>query len=86
VALEARKVLETPVPRVYSWNSNAKSHPVGADFIIMDKAEGVPLSQVWDMMNPPQRVQVLRAMTSLQSRWLGVSFSHYGGLYYAGYI
>ncbi|KMU89845.1 hypothetical protein CIHG_07528 [Coccidioides immitis H538.4] len=42
---EARKILNTPAPRVYTWNSQAKSHPVGAEFIIMDKTEGVPLSQ-----------------------------------------
>ena len=42
--LEARKVLDTPVPHVYLWNSQVKSHPVGVEFIIMDKAEGVPLS------------------------------------------
>ncbi|KAF1960787.1 phosphotransferase enzyme family protein [Byssothecium circinans] len=80
----ARKVLGTPAPRVYSWNSQAKSHPVGAEFIIMEKIEGVPLSQVWDTMLLPQKLQVLLAMTRLQNQWLSVSFSHYGSLYYAG--
>jgi hypothetical protein len=80
--LEARKVLDTPAPRVYAWNSQAKSHPVGAEFIIMDKAEGVPLSQVWDTMKLPQKLQVLLAMTRLQKKWLSVSLSHYGSLYY----
>ena len=81
---EARKVLETPAPRVHSWNSQAQSHPVGAEFIIMDKIEGVPLSQVWDTLKLPQKLQVLLAMTHLQKQWLSVSFSHYGGLYYTG--
>ncbi|PLN85569.1 kinase-like domain-containing protein, partial [Aspergillus taichungensis] len=78
----ARKVLDTPAPRVYTWNSQAGSHPVGAEFIIMDKVEGVPLSQVWDTMTLPQKLQVLLAVTHLQKQWLSVSFSHYGGLYY----
>jgi hypothetical protein len=69
---------------VYSWNSQAKSHPIGAEFIIMDKAEGVPLSQVWDTMKLQQKLQVLLAMTRLQTQWLSVSFSHYGSLYYMG--
>ena len=72
------------MPRVYSWNSHAKSHPVGAEFIIMDKIEGVPLSQVWSTLKLPQKLQALLAMTHLQKRWLSVSFSHYGSLYYAG--
>ncbi|OOF96589.1 hypothetical protein ASPCADRAFT_4630 [Aspergillus carbonarius ITEM 5010] len=79
----ARKVLGTPAPRVYSWNSHAKSHPVGAEFIIMEKTEGLPLSQVWDTLKLPQKLQVLLAMTRLQKQWLSVSFSHYGSLYYA---
>ncbi|KAJ5284136.1 phosphotransferase enzyme family protein [Penicillium chrysogenum] len=80
----ARKVFETPAPRVYSWNSQARSHPVGAEFIIMDKIEGVPLSQVWGTLKLPQKLQLLLAMTRLQKQWLSVSFSHYGSLYYTG--
>ncbi|KAJ5477435.1 phosphotransferase enzyme family protein [Penicillium diatomitis] len=80
----ARKILDTPAPRVYAWNSQAKTHPVGAEFIIMDKAEGVPLSQVWSTMKLPQKLQVLLAVTRLQKQWLSVSFSHYGSLYYTG--
>jgi hypothetical protein len=49
----------------------------------MDKAAGVPLSQVWGTMTLPQKLQVLLTVTSLQKRWLSVSFSHYGSLYYA---
>ncbi|CAP91172.1 Pc13g01030 [Penicillium rubens Wisconsin 54-1255] len=78
----ARKILDTPAPRVYTWNSQAKSHPVGAEFIIMDKIKGVPLSQVWSTMKLPQKLQVLLAMTRLQKQWLSVTFSHYGSLYY----
>ncbi|KAL4749657.1 hypothetical protein BDW72DRAFT_213981 [Aspergillus terricola var. indicus] len=78
----ARRILNTPAPRVYAWNSQAKSHPVGAEFIIMEKAEGVLLSQAWSTMKLPQKLQVLLAMTRLQKQWLRVSFSHYSSLYY----
>lgn len=50
----ARRVLDTPAPRVYAWNSNAQSHSVRAEYIIMEKAQGVPLSQVWDAMALPK--------------------------------
>lgn len=49
----------------------------------MDKVKGVPLSQVWTKMQLPQKLQVLLAVTRMQKRWLGVSLSHYGSLYYA---
>lgn len=35
-------------------------------------------------MKLPQKLQVILAMTYLQKQWPTVSFSHYGGLYYAG--
>ncbi|OJI83858.1 hypothetical protein ASPTUDRAFT_190294 [Aspergillus tubingensis CBS 134.48] len=63
----ARNVLETPVPRVYTWNSHAQSHPVGAEFIIMEKANGVPLSHVWETLKLPQKLQVLLAMIHIQA-------------------
>jgi hypothetical protein len=50
----------------------------------MDKADGVPLSQVWDAMDLTQKLRLLLAVTSLQKRWLRISFSHYGSLYYTG--
>jgi hypothetical protein len=81
---KARGVLNTPAPRVYSWNSHAKTHPVGAEFIIMDKIEGIPLSQVWETMELAQKLQLVLALTSLQKQWLSVSFSHYGSLYHTG--
>lgn len=49
----------------------------------MGKAEGVPLSQVWGTMKLQQKLRVILSATSLQKKWLSVSFSHYGSLYYA---
>jgi hypothetical protein len=82
--LEVSDVLNTPTPRVYAWNSDAQNHPVGAEYIIMEKMSGVPLSQIWDTLNLPQKPQVLLALTQIQKKWLSVSFSHYGSLYYTG--
>ncbi|RMZ72435.1 phosphotransferase enzyme family [Pyrenophora seminiperda CCB06] len=79
----ARRVLDTPAPRVYAYNSQAQSHAVGAEYIIMEKAQGVPLSLVWDKLALPQKLHVLLALVQIQKRWLSISFSHYGGLYYA---
>ncbi|KGO48060.1 Aminoglycoside phosphotransferase [Penicillium expansum] len=81
---EASKFIDTPMPHVHTWNSQANSHPVEAEFIIMDKVEGVPLSQVWSTMQLQQRLKVIIAMTSLRKKWLSVLFSHNGSLYYAG--
>lgn len=50
----------------------------------MEKIKGVPLSQVWDTMKLTQKLQLLVNLTSLQKRWLSISFSHYGSLYHTG--
>lgn len=50
----------------------------------MEKIKGVPLSQVWGTMKLTQKLQLLVELTSLQKKWLDVSFSHYGSLYYRG--
>jgi hypothetical protein len=52
----------------------------------MEKAQGVPLSHVWDTLALPQKLQVLLALVQIQKRWLSISFSHYGGLYYANEV
>ncbi|KAL4911120.1 hypothetical protein BDW74DRAFT_164743 [Aspergillus multicolor] len=57
----ARNILDTPVPL----------HRVGAEFIIMEKIQGVSLSDVWGTIALQQKLRVLVAMTTLQKRWLG---------------
>jgi hypothetical protein len=49
----------------------------------MEKAAGVPLSEIWSTMQLPQKLKILLAMTTLLKRCAGVTFSHYGSLYYA---
>ncbi|KAJ4319890.1 hypothetical protein N0V94_003662 [Neodidymelliopsis sp. IMI 364377] len=50
----------------------------------MEKVKGVPLSQTWDTLKLTQKLQLLLALTILQKKWMSVSFSHYGSLYYTG--
>ena len=71
------------MPKVHAWNSRAASDSVGAEYIIMEKVQGVPLCDVWDSMKLRQKLQILLTMTRYQKRCLNVSFSHYGSLYYA---
>ncbi|KAL4794687.1 phosphotransferase enzyme family protein [Aspergillus venezuelensis] len=82
-ASEAKNVMDTPVSRVHTWNSRAESHPVGAEFIIMDKVEGVQLSRVWDTIKLLEKLQVVLALVRLQARWFRVSYSHCS-LHYEG--
>ena len=80
---QARNVLGTPIPRVYSWCSNASESPVRAEYIIMEKVAGIQLQQFWPQMHIKDRVQVTKAIAKLQKSWMSVSFQNVGSLYYS---
>ena len=40
--------LGVPTPAVLTWSPQAQSTPVGAEFILMEKAQGVRLDTIWE--------------------------------------
>jgi len=81
--LQARNVLETPIPRVLAWSSKAEDNPVGAEYIIMEKVLGIELEHVWPGMNIKDRFALVKTIAGFQKAWTSVSFRKFGGLYYA---
>lgn len=81
--LQARNVLETPVPRVLAWSSKAQDNPVGAEYIIMEKVGGIELERVWPSMDIKNRLALVKTIARFQKIWTSVSFKKFGGLYYA---
>ncbi|KAG5955921.1 hypothetical protein E4U56_006960 [Claviceps arundinis] len=79
----AREVLNTDLPEVYDWCSRAEETPVGAEYILMEKMEGVELEHVWPNMAVEDRVEVVKAIAAYQMSWASVSFEQYGSLYLA---
>ncbi|PVI05380.1 hypothetical protein DM02DRAFT_554611 [Periconia macrospinosa] len=77
-----KDVLGTPLPKVLAWNSRAEDSPVGTEYIIMEKAPGIELEQVWPQMCVQDRLSVVKKIASFQKAWTSVSFKQYGGLYY----
>lgn len=79
-----RNVLQTPVPQVYTWNSRVNGdNRVGAEYIIMERASGVPLGSVWDSLEPPDKLKVFLQIFKYQKRWTELKFSQFGSLYYS---
>ncbi|KXG53808.1 Aminoglycoside phosphotransferase [Penicillium griseofulvum] len=78
-----RNVLGTPVPRVLCSNSSAKHSSVGAEYIIMEKAAGVQLSQFWPTMPIEEKLEIIKTISSYQKSWMSAPFSKYGSLYYS---
>ncbi|KAI2369967.1 hypothetical protein LOY89_004858 [Ophidiomyces ophidiicola] len=75
-----RKHTSIPVPRVLAWCSNS-SNAVGAEYIIMEKAAGVPLFQVWGSMAEFDQLQLIRNLTQIEAQLSAIHFPAYGGLY-----
>lgn len=78
-----RNVLATPAPKVLAWNSRVESSAVGAEYIIMEKAEGIPLRHAWNSLALSEKLKVLVQIFDLMKVWLARPFPGYGSLYYA---
>lgn len=71
------------VPQVLSWSSQASDTPVGAEYIIMDIANGVELRQVWHDLTNYQKLKVVQAWVDFESKVLkAFSGGGYGSLYH----
>ncbi|KAI9148392.1 phosphotransferase enzyme family protein [Paramyrothecium foliicola] len=77
-----RNMVSAPVPKVFAYNSRAESSPVGAEYIIMEKAPGIPLSQVWERLKYQQKLRVLTQIAQLNKTWLQNVLHGYGSLFY----
>ncbi|KOS42939.1 hypothetical protein ACN38_g6178 [Penicillium nordicum] len=75
-----RKHTSIPVPRVLSWSSDG-SNVVGVEYIIMEKAPGVQLFQVWEKMSKTERPPLIRSLARLEAQLSAIRFPASGGLY-----
>ncbi|KXG46483.1 Aminoglycoside phosphotransferase [Penicillium griseofulvum] len=75
-----RRYTSIPVPRVLSWSSDG-SNAVGAEYIIMEKAAGVPLFERWGNMDEFEKLQLIKNLTELEAQLSSIQFPAYGGLY-----
>ncbi|GAT25167.1 phosphotransferase enzyme family protein [Aspergillus luchuensis] len=78
-----RNKLNTPVPKILAWSSNASENPVGAEYILMEKVGGIQLNKVWPRMNIKQRFELVKTIARYQKAWMSKSFIQYGSLYYS---
>ena len=78
-----RKKLNIPVPRVFAYSSDSRN-PVGSEYIIMEKVDGVNLSSHWDDFNVETRHNIVRALAEMLSRLFDARFSSLGCLFFKG--
>lgn len=56
-----------PVPRVYAWSSGT-DNVVGAEYIIMEKAQGHPLESRWFSLTPKERVRLVTSYVEIKRK------------------
>lgn len=89
-----RNVMSIPVPKVLTWSSRADSTPVGTEFIILEKVEGIQLpyalsgiQKVGDKVDDV--LKLLSQMLDTDKKFADLCFTMYGSLFYredvAGY-
>ncbi len=80
----ARTVLKLPVPRVFAWNarSNTTVNSVGAEYILMEKAEGGELHHRWDAFRSRPAASIMDEVLRFENTFATRKFSQIGSLYY----
>lgn len=72
----------TQVPRIISWSSRAEETPVGAEYIIMDLADGIQLAAVWPRMTMRQKIRLVLQWMKFERKVIhAFSKGGFGSLY-----
>lgn len=79
--LEFLRLKGIPAPQVYAWSST-QSNAVGTEYIIMAKARGKPLEEIWFNPTPKERVRLVTSFVDMERKPFDVPFGAYGSLYY----
>ena len=79
-----RTELSLPVPVVYDWNAttSTETNPVGAEYIIMEKVNGIELSKCWENLTGKETLEVFKQLCEFENKLFNTSFSHSGSIYY----
>ncbi|QIX02457.1 hypothetical protein AMS68_007974 [Peltaster fructicola] len=80
--MEFMRTLSIPVPKVYTWCSQADQTAVAAEYIIMEKAPGVLLDTLWPKMDLEARFAVVESLLKFCSAWADFKHEGYGSIYF----
>ncbi|KDB21349.1 hypothetical protein H109_06715 [Trichophyton interdigitale MR816] len=69
-----------PVPEVYAWSSDP-TNPVGAEYIIMEKAAGIPLFKIWGEISLSDKLELVKRLTAFERELCSLQLPAYGSLY-----
>lgn len=74
-------MLGVPIPHIYAWSSDAKN-PVGAEYILEEKANGLQLGSIWYDWPEDSKLDLVNQIQKIEEKLESVSFSVHGSIYY----
>jgi hypothetical protein len=80
-----RTVLDIPVPKIYSYSLDS-SNPVGAEYILEERADGIPLDTVWPEWDMDTRKSFLDQIVDIETKLASISFRKHGCVYYRKHL
>ena len=79
---QVRTILDIPVPRVLAWSGKG-DNSVGSEYIIIQRAPGTQLGEVWKDMEIDKKLQILDEIVAIEKKLLSLSFSRYVALFWS---
>jgi hypothetical protein len=76
----ARERLDIPVPKVLGWNASSLND-VKCQYILMEKARGVPLYSVWSDMPLRVKLAIVRSLVGVEGKFTAQTLASGGSLY-----
>lgn len=70
-----------PVPKVYGYTSS-ENNPIGAEYIIMEKASGIGLETRWLGMSKPEQHKLTSSFVETEKKFFDISFGSIRSLYF----
>lgn len=67
---------------VYLLLTRSGDNPVGAEYIIMEKLDGVPLGEMWYTMTPEEQYKVMKQVVELEAKLMALELPAFGSIYY----
>ncbi|KAB8273109.1 kinase-like domain-containing protein [Aspergillus minisclerotigenes] len=73
----ARENLHVPVPKVLTYCSRVMESKLGAEYIVMEKAQGIELSHIWESFEPRDKPSIVKQIGSITSTLSRAKFPSY---------
>ncbi|EEP82666.1 predicted protein [Uncinocarpus reesii 1704] len=71
-----------PVPKLYGYSASV-DNPAGVEYLIMEKAHGVPIIDKWFTMTKRERHTLASSVVEIEKKLFGFSFNAIGSIYFA---